>query len=1001
MAAVKVINHTPFVPRLPKDVPLPPSPAESTSPPPPVKKKSRKSKMRERDREKVKEGVQGMKKQGEQERGNTNEQHKSEMPQPEPLKPLTWTSLTDSNSNSHPPIFTKDGSHFFSIVGERIKIHSTSSGKVISTLPGPQDDGHQDIITSAILSAHNAFQLITVSLDGTIKVWDFLEGILLHTINLEQPIHHVCGHEKIKDYVFVATAKAKKKGSGDGDEQPKPNRSTKAPSEESCIILRVSLKPQNPASGTKWHKSSQITPVGKTRYTAGLAVSASGEWLIAVAGHKAYVAQVSALKSGFTKYVSPDALTCLAVHPLEDYFATGDAKGVVRLWYCLNQGKPAVANVEKRSPTSELHWHAHAVSSVAFTMNGSYLLSGGEEAVLVIWQLYSGKKEFVPRVGSPIKSVVVSRGSAVEEEYLLGLADASFAFISSATLKLSRVFSRIKLNSITSSAWASSSSATPLAVHSLSSTLVLPSSHPSSLQTYSPLSSMLVAELEVSPSNRVSRQEEKMLEPSRVERVVISPSGEWMATIDRREGDESFRGEIYLKMWWWDKKSAFWILNTRVDRPHGLNKVTSLSFSPSDDIQLVTTGEDKNIKTWRIRSTKDKKGNIEVSWTSRSSFGLRLEMPRDSAWSPDGSLLAVAFDGSVALYDSRSNALHLTIVCPECPKISSIHFIGHHGQYIAVLGGPNLVVCDIINRSVRWHRRHNHLYVTLVPHPHQDTFAMIHHSPSATTNGLVVYSTSSSTPLLSQTLPFGIRNLVWYPAPNRSPRSRMFSLVGITHTFGVVLLGHDINVADEASLPTKALQKGVAVPKRSLFEEMFGVPALTDVSYNAVSSTIDTSLPWKSSETGSVFDAPAYLMPPMQSLFEPLMNGFLKLRLKENVDEEHQSGIQGIADEMTTETMETEEPAFIEMGEVSNDDILDTFIPFFKDMAGLPDYPFHSDTRPVALTLPTTPSSYHAKPAPRTVASQKPNLNASSKKQASTPSVPAKTGKKRSRHSLA
>jgi NET1-associated nuclear protein 1 (U3 small nucleolar RNA-associated protein 17) len=964
-----------------------------------VKKKTRKSKTKEK--EKVKEGVQVMKKQGEQVRRDANEQHESETPQLEPMKPLTWTSLTDSNSNSHPPIFTKDGSHFFSIVGERIKIHSTASGKVVSTLPGPQDDGHQDIITSAILSAHNSFQLITASLDGTIKVWDFLEGILLHTINLEQPIHHVCGHEKIKDYVFVATAKAKKKGTSDGDEQPKPNRSAKVSSEESCIILRVSLKPQNPASGAKWHKSSQITPVGKTRYTAGLAVSASGEWLIAVAGHKAYVAQVSALKSGFTKYVSPDALTCLAVHPLEDYFATGDAKGVVRLWYCLNQGRPAVANVEKRSQTSELHWHAHAVSSVAFTTNGAYLLSGGEEAVLVIWQLHSGKKEFVPRVGSPIKSVVISRSFAAEEEYLLGLADASFAFVSSATLKLSRVFSRIKLDSVTSSAWASSSSATPLAVHSLSSTLVLPSSHPSSLQTYSPSSSMLVAELEVSPSNRVSRQEEKMLEPSRVERVVTSPSGEWMATIDRREGDESFRGEIYLKIWWWDKKSAFWILNTRVDRPHGLNKVTSISFSPSDDIQLVTTGEDRNVKTWRIRSTKDKKGNVEVSWTSRSSFGFRLEMPRDSAWSPDGSLLAVALDASVALYDSRSNALYSTIVCSECPKISSVHFVGSHGQYIAVLGGPNLVVCDIINRSVRWHRRHNHPYVTLVPHPYQDTFATIHHSPSDTTNGLMVYSISSSAPLLSQTLPFGIRNLVWYPAPNRFARSQMFSLVGITHTFGVVLLGHDISIADEASLATKALQKGLAVPKRSLFEEMFGVPALTDVSYNAVSSTIDTSLPWKSSETGSIFDAPAYLMPPMESLFEPLINGFLKLRLKENVDEGHQSGIQGVVDEMTSEAMETEEPIFIEMGKVSNDDILDTFIPFFKDIAGLPDYPFHSDTRPVALTLPTTPSSHHAKAAPRTVASQKLNPNASSKKQASTPSIPAKTGKKRSRHSLA
>jgi NET1-associated nuclear protein 1 (U3 small nucleolar RNA-associated protein 17) len=162
----------------------------------------------------------------------------------------------------------------------------------------------------------------------------------------------------------------------------------------------------------------------------------------------------------------------------------------------------------------------------------------------------------------------------------------------------------------------------------------------------------------------------------------------------------------------------------------------------------------------------------------------------------------------------------------------------------------------------------------------------------------------------------------------------MFSLVGITHAFGVVLLGHDISMADEARSSTKVLQKGQVVPKRSLFEEMFGVPALTDVSHNAVSSTIDTSLPWKSSETGSVFDAPAYLMPPMESLFDPLINGFLKLRFQESVDEEHQSGIQSVADEMTAEPMDTEEPAFIEMGKVSTDDILDTFIPFFKDIAG-------------------------------------------------------------------
>lgn len=104
-------------------------------------------------------------------------------------------------------ILTFFNSHFFSVVGSTIKICSTTSGKVVSTLPRSHDEGHTDVITSAILSAQNSFQLITASLDGTIKVWDFLEGALLHTIDLDQPIHHICTHEKTKGHVFVAAAK--------------------------------------------------------------------------------------------------------------------------------------------------------------------------------------------------------------------------------------------------------------------------------------------------------------------------------------------------------------------------------------------------------------------------------------------------------------------------------------------------------------------------------------------------------------------------------------------------------------------------------------------------------------------------------------------------------------------------------------------------------------------------------------------------------------------------
>lgn len=187
--------------------------------------------------------------------------------------------------------------------------------------------------------------------------------------------------------------------------------------------------------------------MGKTRFPTGLGISSNGAWLVATAGHKVYVARTAALSSGFTKYVSPERLTCLAFHPQEEYFATGDEKGIIRLWYCLNDELAVnVKGVEKKTQTRSLHWHAHAVSSINFTPNGAYLLSGGEESVLVIWQLHTGRKEFVPRVGAPIATINVARSlKSGEEEYLLGLVDSTYTFVSSTNLKITRSYARVKV----------------------------------------------------------------------------------------------------------------------------------------------------------------------------------------------------------------------------------------------------------------------------------------------------------------------------------------------------------------------------------------------------------------------------------------------------------------------------------------------------------------------------------------------------------------------------
>jgi NET1-associated nuclear protein 1 (U3 small nucleolar RNA-associated protein 17) len=67
------------------------------------------------------------------------------------------------------------------------------------------------LLTTAVLNPHNAFQLITGSLDGRLMVWDFLDAALLRIIDIAQPIHFICAHENFKDSVFVAASRSSKK----------------------------------------------------------------------------------------------------------------------------------------------------------------------------------------------------------------------------------------------------------------------------------------------------------------------------------------------------------------------------------------------------------------------------------------------------------------------------------------------------------------------------------------------------------------------------------------------------------------------------------------------------------------------------------------------------------------------------------------------------------------------------------------------------------------------
>jgi hypothetical protein len=141
---------------------------------------------------------------------------------------------------------------------------------------------------------------------------------------------------------------------------------------------------------------------------------------------------------------SKENVTCLTTNSVTGAVVTGHADGMILIWHRIKDHLQEVGffgssngGIKKRKLSKEersrgtrqgggaqpfstaLHWHAHAVCSVALSFDGKNLFSGGEEAVLVMWHHIPSStssstssatsRSFIPRLGGGIAHVVSNR----------------------------------------------------------------------------------------------------------------------------------------------------------------------------------------------------------------------------------------------------------------------------------------------------------------------------------------------------------------------------------------------------------------------------------------------------------------------------------------------------------------------------------------------------------------------------------------------------------------
>lgn len=348
-------------------------------------------------------------------------------------------------------------------------------------------------------------------------------------------------------------------------------------------------------------------------------------------------------------------------------------------------------------------------------MTGNYLISGGAETVLVLWQLDTGKRDFLPHLSATIENIVVSpKGSS----YALHLDDNSAMVLSTAEMKPTTYVSGIQSlvlsdkpskESLVRRVWRS--------VDEISTPLITTSNptNPSQIflcvgngqqasSTGNAPSTPLIQVFDVSSFQGVSKhpiartnptdtnmtsQGAPIIEP-RVTKMAFSHDGKWLASVDEWQPPERDleplltgskttcevsreRREIYLKFWEIDAEDNSLQLVSRINEAHFTTESETILDVASDPIssRFASLGTDGVVRFWSpklrrkdgLASTGPEGQQLRTWSCSRAvelpAYGQLEEAVEVSPKTPRSGALAFSEDGSVlfAAYGPSSGAV--------------------------------------------------------------------------------------------------------------------------------------------------------------------------------------------------------------------------------------------------------------------------------------------------------------------------------------------------------
>lgn len=422
-------------------------------------------------------------------------------------------------------------------------------------------------------------------------------------------------------------------------------------------------------------------------------------------------------------------------------------------------GKGTLVEITSR----RMHWHRNAVHAVKWSVDGespslqdsnllmctgNYIISGGQETSLVLWQLETEQRDYLPHLGAAIESIVVSPfGSS----YAIRLADNSAMILSTSELQPTFSVAGIQVPAVqpariplpfipTVTAATQKKSAIQWSRYPACASfsgpgrllLAVPPASTSKQLHQTPPNASYLQTFDVGAAHQISRQaltrtkvttlnmgpESNIVEEPNVTHIQTSSNGQWLASVDewmppardlepfafkqeRVLEELTFREEIHLKFWSWNVDTKVWELVSRIDNPHASPSgnpydhggVLGLVSDPSS-VAFASVGEDGIVKMWKPASrrrngldVKSRDGRSLTAWHCRHTTPLEMS----DITTKNGLLgakLAYSQDGSILAAGLQfSMASPIYIIDTYSGAIKSVHT----GLYAGSLLGLGIV----------------------------------------------------------------------------------------------------------------------------------------------------------------------------------------------------------------------------------------------------------------------------------------------------------------------